>query len=235
MQVAAPPARPASSPHTSAATTQQSFSTARAMRFDRVLVRHRRVTSAGRSLFKGQTRMRAPSRASSRAGSTVARRAGVTRATVYRRFPNKTRLLIATVEAAYGNPPRTPEIRDVEHLRAGWASILANPRQRRLLRRLYGAFEDYPELARAYQGLFGQQRDQARRDVIERARDRGQLRAGTDLDVLLDLLTGAVWQHLTAYPDTCTADDVEQFLRAVLHQAGYRSDGQQQQPAEQGQ
>lgn len=52
MQVAAPPARPASSPHTSAATTQQSFSTARAMRFDRVLVRHRRVTSAGRSLFR---------------------------------------------------------------------------------------------------------------------------------------------------------------------------------------
>jgi AcrR family transcriptional regulator len=34
----------------------------------------------------------------------VARRAGVTRATVYRRFPDRTQLLIATVEAAYGNP-----------------------------------------------------------------------------------------------------------------------------------
>jgi AcrR family transcriptional regulator len=156
----------------------------------------------------------------------VARRAGVTRATVYRRFPDKTQLLIATMEAAYGDPPQTPEIRDVEHLLAGWASVIANPRLRKLLRRLYGAFEDYPELGRAYQGLFGRQRDQARRDVLERARDSGQLPADTDVDVLLDVLTGAVWQHLVTRPETCTAADVEQFLRAVLHQAGYRPDGQ---------
>jgi AcrR family transcriptional regulator len=153
----------------------------------------------------------------------VARRAGVTRATVYRRFPDKTKLLIATIEAAYGNPPRTPEIRDVEHLLTGWASVLADPRQRRLLRRLYGSIEDFPELAEAYQRLFGGQRDQARRDVFERARDKGQLPEDTDPDVLLDLLTGAVWQHLA----TGTADDAERFLRAVLHQAGYRPGGQQ--------
>lgn len=163
----------------------------------------------------------------------VARRAGVTRATVYRRFPDKTRLLIATIEAAYGDPPPTPEIRDVEHMLAGWASVLSNPRQRRLLRRLYGAIEDYPELARAYQRLFGQQRDQARRDVFERARDRGQFPADTDPEVLLDLLTGATWQHLAVHPDTCTAEDAEQFLRAVLHQAGYRPDDHQHQPADQ--
>ncbi|WP_412516459.1 TetR/AcrR family transcriptional regulator [Actinomadura madurae] len=165
----------------------------------------------------------------------VARRAGVTRATVYRRFPDKTRLLIAAVETAYGNPPKTPEIRDVEHLLAGWASVLADPRLRRLLRRLYGAIEDCPELAHAYQRLSGQQRNQARRDMLKRALDCGQLPADTDLDVLLDLLTGAVWQHLAAYSDSCTADDVQRFLRAVLHQVGYRPGGQQQQPAEQSQ
>ncbi|GAA0528384.1 TetR family transcriptional regulator [Saccharopolyspora subtropica] len=160
----------------------------------------------------------------------VARRAGVTRATVYRRFPDKTRLLLATIEAAYGDPPRTPEIRDVEHLLVGWASVLANPRQRRLLRRLYGAIEDYPGLARAYRDLFGRERDQTRRNVLEQARDRGQLPEDADLDVVLDLLTGAVWQHLATRPDTCTPSDVEQFLRAVLHQVGYRP-GAQQHPA----
>lgn len=152
----------------------------------------------------------------------VARRAGVTRATVYRRFPDKTQLLIATIEAAYGDPPPTPEIRDVEHLLVGWASVLGNPRQRRLLRRLYGAIEDFPELARAYQRLFGEQRDQARRTVFEQARDRGQFPADTDPEVLLDLLTGASWQHLAVHPDTGTAEDAERFLRAALHQAGYR-------------
>ena len=162
----------------------------------------------------------------------VARRAGVTRATVYRRFPDKTRLLIATVEATYDAPPRTPEIRDVEHLVAGWAHVLAIPRQRRLLRRLYGAIEDAPELARAYHDLFGRHRDQARRAALERARDRGQLPEYTNVDVLLDMLTGAVWQHLAARPDTSTADEVERFLRAVLHQAGYRPDAHRQQAAQ---
>ena len=165
----------------------------------------------------------------------VARRAGVTRATVYRRFPDKTQLLIATIEAAYGDPPPTPEIRDVEHLLTGWASTLASPRLRRLLRRLYGAVEDFPEIARAYQRTLGQQRDQARRNVFERARDRGQFPADTDPDVLLDLLTGAGWQHLAVHPDNCTVEDAEKFLRAVLHQAGYRPGGYQQQSALQGQ
>jgi hypothetical protein len=44
----------------------------------------------------------------------------------------------------------------------------------------------------------------------------------TDPQLLLDLLTGAVWQHLIARPDTSTPDDVEQYLRTVLHQAGFR-------------
>lgn len=152
----------------------------------------------------------------------VARRAGVTRATVYRRFPDKTRLLIATMEAAYGNPPASPEIRDLEHLVTSWAHALADPRGRRLLRRLYGAIDDLPELAAAYRTRFGEHRDQARRHVLERARDRGQLPAGTDPEVLLDVLTGAVWQHLASRPDTTTATDVERYLRAVLHQAGYQ-------------
>lgn len=156
----------------------------------------------------------------------VARLAGVTRATVYRRFPDKTRLLIATVEAAYGNPPATPEIRDVEHLLTGWAHALADPRQRRLLRRLYGAVDDLPELARTHRSRFGEHRDRARRQVLEQARDRGQLPPDTDPEVLLDLLTGAVWQHLASRPDTSTVAEVERFLRAVLHQAGYRPEGE---------
>ncbi|MEU6407753.1 TetR/AcrR family transcriptional regulator [Microbispora sp. NPDC046933] len=156
----------------------------------------------------------------------VARRAGVTRATVYRRFPDKTKLLVATVEAAYGDPPASPQIHDIEHLLTGWAHALAGPRQRLLLRRLYSAVDDLPELAAAYRTRFGEHRDRARRHVLEEARDRGQLPPDTDPDVLLDLLTGAVWQHLVSRPDTSTAAEVEEFLRAVLHQAGYRPEGE---------
>ncbi|MDA0563296.1 TetR/AcrR family transcriptional regulator [Streptomonospora sp. S1-112] len=152
----------------------------------------------------------------------VARRAGVTRATVYRRFPDKTRLLLAAVESAFGDPPAAPDIRDVEHLLDGWALALAEPRWRRLLRRLYGAIDDFPEVAGAYQARLGAERDRVRRDVLERARQRGELPGHTDPAVVLDLLTGAVWQHLATRPDTTTAAEAREYLRAVLRQAGYR-------------
>ncbi|MFC3518423.1 TetR/AcrR family transcriptional regulator [Streptomonospora nanhaiensis] len=152
----------------------------------------------------------------------VARRAGVTRATVYRRFPDKTRLLLAAVESAFGDPPAEPEIRDVEHLLAGAAYALAQPRWRRLLRRLYGAADDFPEVAGAYRAGFGADRDRVRRGVIERARARGEFPADTDPALVLDLLTGAVWQHLATRPDTTAAGEAEEYLRAVLRQAGYR-------------
>jgi AcrR family transcriptional regulator len=154
----------------------------------------------------------------------VAQRAGVTRATVYRRFPDKVQLLLAAIEGAYGNPPVRPEIRDVDHLVAGWAQVLSQPRQRRLLRRLYSALDDHPELERAYRASLQGPREEARREVLARARERGQLPPDADVDVLLQVLTGAVWHHLAAYPDTTSPDDVERFLVAVLRLAGYRPD-----------
>jgi len=152
----------------------------------------------------------------------VARRAGVTRATVYRRFADTTQLLIAAVEASYGNPSRTPEIRDLDELLSGWAHVLADPDRRRLLRRLYAATDDIPELAQSYRSSYGDTRDDARRAVLENARDHGQLPPDTDVDVLLDVLTGAVWQHLATRPDSTSAAETERYLRAVLHQAGHR-------------
>lgn len=152
----------------------------------------------------------------------IAQRAGVTRATVYRRFPDKVRLLVAAVERAYGNPPAIPVIRDLEHLLDGWAQVLSQPRQRRLLRRLYSSIDDYPALEQAFRDSLQGPRDEARRDVLRRARDQGQLPAGTDVDVLLQILTGAVWHHLVAYPDTTAEPELRRYLAAVLEQAGYR-------------
>lgn len=155
----------------------------------------------------------------------IAKRAGVTRATVYRRFSDKTQLLIAAIESSYGNPPKVPEVRDIEEMILGWSQVLSIPRIRRLLRRLYGSVDDYPELNEAYQKSLGEHRERARITPLERARDRGQLPPDADVDIILQLLTGAVWHHLEAYPDTSTPQDLERFLRAVLQQIGYQPEG----------
>jgi AcrR family transcriptional regulator len=155
----------------------------------------------------------------------VAQRAGVTRATIYRRFPGKTELLSSALLASWGNPPETPEIPDVEQMLTGTAYILSQPRQRRLLRRLYASIDDYPELKQLYSESYLPHWEQARRVALEQGRDRGQFPPDANADVILQVLTGAVWHHLATYPDTTSTQEVRAFLTAVLQQTGYRPAG----------
>ncbi|MFE7122395.1 TetR/AcrR family transcriptional regulator [Streptomyces sp. NPDC057654] len=155
----------------------------------------------------------------------IARRAGVTRATVYRRFPNLTELLVRAIEWEYREadaaPPHWP---DIESMVADWAGHLSRPRARRLMRRLYGSVDDLPELLRAYHGAHGGARSRAVRATLEQARATGRLPADSDPDILQQLLSGAALHHLAARPDTTGADEMKAYFLAVLRQAGHRPD-----------
>ncbi|MEU8546326.1 TetR/AcrR family transcriptional regulator [Streptomyces roseoverticillatus] len=153
----------------------------------------------------------------------VARRAGVTRATVYRRFPTLTDLLVRAIEWEYRDlGPGSPDWPDVDAMITDWAVHLSSPRSRRLARRLYATVDDLPELLRAYHGAHGRHGGRAVHVVLERARMAGRLPPGSDPEVLQQMLSGAALQHLTAHPDTTSADEVKAFFAAVLRQAGYR-------------
>ncbi|GAA4228221.1 AcrR family transcriptional regulator [Streptosporangium album] len=79
----------------------------------------------------------------------VAQRAGVTRATVYRRFADKTALLVQAIESSHtDHEPSALDWPDVERMLTDWTGYLSRPRNRRMLRRLHGAADDYPELIR---------------------------------------------------------------------------------------
>lgn len=158
----------------------------------------------------------------------VAQRAGVTRATIYRRFPDKIQLLIAAIHSGYGLPAELPEFSepvDVEEMLSTWARALSTPdggRGRRLLRRLMTSLHDYPELEAAYTKASIEPRNLAIRAVLERARERGQFPPDTDLDVVRQILTGAIATHLLTKPDDSTARETEEFFLAVLRETRYR-------------
>ncbi|MEV4505843.1 TetR/AcrR family transcriptional regulator [Streptomyces klenkii] len=153
----------------------------------------------------------------------VARRAGVTRATVYRRFPTLTDLLVGAIEWEYRDlGPGSLDWPDVDAMITDWAGHLSSPRSRRLARRLYATVDDLPELLRAYHGAHGHHRGSAVRAALERARAAGQLPPDSDLEVLQQILSGAALQHLATHPDTISTEEVEAYFAAVLHQAGYR-------------
>ena len=156
----------------------------------------------------------------------VAQRANVTRATVYRRFPSKTDLLIHAIESAHHKlAPEPPRWQDMTDMVAGWAQFLSKPILRRMLRRLYGSVDDYPELLQAYWHSHGQHHWSGVRAVLEQARDKGQFARDADLDLIHEILYATVIYDLAAQPDTHNPRDITERLTAVLRQTGYQPDG----------
>jgi len=152
----------------------------------------------------------------------VARRAGVTRATIYRRFPDKIRLLIAAIQRGHETPAVPQRPVDVEQMLASWAEALSKPRLRRLTRHLMTSLHDYPELRETYWNASIKHREQVIRTALEQAHRDGRFPPETDLEIVQKILTGAVLYHLASHPDTCAKQEIDDFLLAVLRQTGYR-------------
>ncbi|MEU6717195.1 helix-turn-helix domain-containing protein [Nonomuraea sp. NPDC046802] len=153
----------------------------------------------------------------------VAKRAGVTRATVYRRFADKTALLVRALEwINHDHDPDFTGWRDIDHMFDDWAAHLAVTRNRRLLRRLYGSVDDYPELMKTYHEVNGGLRATVVREMLVRTREEGLLPAERDLDVVQEMLTAAVINHLGSHPDDEGAPAIKAYFLAIMRQFGYR-------------
>ena len=150
----------------------------------------------------------------------VARRGGLTRATVYRRFATKEELLFSVIEL-----PRTVAALDPERMAVappeetlkGWAALMSTPESVQLLRRIVGASADNFELMRRYWDLFIAPRRAVLYEVI-----RPGFPAGTDLSLVVDLVGGALFYRALTRPEQNTPAELETFLHKVLHQVGYR-------------
>jgi AcrR family transcriptional regulator len=137
----------------------------------------------------------------------VAARAGVGKATLYRRWPGKEDLLIAAF-AALKRP--LPEPRG-ESARADLIAMLeviaddaADPRFAQQYALLHAEGERYPRLVALYRERVVEPRHEAMRSVLRRGIAAGEVRADADLDIAVLALTGAVMargKHDAPQPD----------------------------------
>jgi AcrR family transcriptional regulator len=129
----------------------------------------------------------------------VAARAGVGKATIYRRWPAKEDLVLDAVIRRCQEHVVSPDTGSVrtdllEMLRASLRKFQIDGR----IMRAFAAEQSFhAELARAFQGTFVAERRDAMREILERGVARGELGEDADLDLLVDVGAALMWHRLT--------------------------------------
>lgn len=128
----------------------------------------------------------------------VAARAGVGKATVYRRWSSKEALVRGAVEAFVGGIaiPNSGSVETDLLVLMGEAVEVYRGRPGRLMPGLVSAMARHPDLARVVREGFLRARRAALRKVVRRGIERGELRPDVDVELALDFLGGPLFYRL---------------------------------------
>ncbi|WP_246266480.1 TetR/AcrR family transcriptional regulator [Nonomuraea typhae] len=152
----------------------------------------------------------------------IAKRAGVAKVTVYRRWSSKEELLTQAIERARTLTPEadlwagTSAASVDERLMDSWVRTFGDTRFRAILAQLIGSSVTQPSLLAAYREHYIRPRRKAIHAAFDRARADGLPAADADLDTVIDMVVGAVMYRMLIDPDAATDRD---YLESVLQQA----------------
>ena len=146
----------------------------------------------------------------------VARRSGAGKSTIYRWWPQKFDLFLEVYKDEFRHQEPPPDLGDVqaelECLIAatlkGWANTTGGKAFRFLLAQLH---QDHKCVQDVRNSFMPEQREFFRM-VLQRGRERDQLREGLDLEVATDMLFGFTWHCLLSNK----LDQSDPYLRAVM-------------------
>jgi AcrR family transcriptional regulator len=152
----------------------------------------------------------------------VAARAGVGKATLYRRWPGKEDLLIAAF-ASLKTPLPRPVGDSVREDLIAMVDVMAadaqDPRYARQFALLHGEGEQYPRLVARYKEQVVEPRRELMRSVLRRGVATGELRPDADVEIAMLALTGAVMARgkhdTTPAAPGFAARVVDELLRGV--------------------
>ena len=150
----------------------------------------------------------------------VAAQAGVSTATLYRRWHSKLDLVVDVLQALAEDWP----IPDTGSLAGDCRALLramvrAVPSTGGIMAGLLGEFSRNEELAQALRRNLIVPRRAAMVEVLDRAAARGELRPGVDYDLVFDILAGALYYRTAVMgrrPTQAVADELTDLvLRAI--------------------
>jgi AcrR family transcriptional regulator len=150
----------------------------------------------------------------------IADAAGVARTTLYRRWSLKEELIAEAIATARG----TPERQALKSLRSGGSpeplidalgAMFVQPAYTKLAARLIGSVPSHPELMAVYWKDHLLPRRELVRELL-----RGVVDQARDIDLILDLLSGAIVHHLLVRPGHRTRAEMRTYLMRVLRELG---------------
>ncbi|MFN2503442.1 MAG: TetR/AcrR family transcriptional regulator [Acidimicrobiales bacterium] len=150
----------------------------------------------------------------------IAAEAGVSKASVYRWWPSKEELIVDAVGHMRGELPPPPCSDDpradlIATVRDGIRRFHASEDRGRLFPRLLDASVDNPAVAEAWRRRLIMPRRQAIADILERGIQRGELPAGLDMELAVDLLVAPIIYRLHV-TGAATPEAVAERLVAVV-------------------
>jgi AcrR family transcriptional regulator len=150
---------------------------------------------------------------------SLAERAGVGKATIYRRWSSKEALMLDAWMAAVA----TPEVPDTGTLRGDVLTLfgsfsdsdLAPDMMQRVFPQMIAAARTNPDVADAYR-TFVEERRRPLREVLVRAAARGELPAGLDVELVQDLLVSPLMYRWLVIGSAMAPGELEQSVDLVL-------------------
>ena len=130
----------------------------------------------------------------------VAARAGVGKATVYRRWPSRGALALDAFLAEFKSQlplPRTGSLRgDLRAASRAWVRAVTTTRAGKMLAGLIAEAQRDPSVAEAWRERVFNPLRQQHKQILDAAVLRGELARATDADLVLDLIFGAAYHRL---------------------------------------
>jgi AcrR family transcriptional regulator len=159
----------------------------------------------------------------------VAQRAGVARSTVYRRFPDRIRLVESVLHQACQIPVVEPDTGsvggDLLAIATGLRRVLTTTEFGRALPAVVAAAAGNAEVAEAHRAFVATRR-RVSFDAVRRGVERGEVDPDLDPEVLIDMVVGPVFHRLfmsrRSVTDDWLAELVERSVRACAPPASAR-------------
>lgn len=149
----------------------------------------------------------------------VAARAGVGKATIYRRYPGKLELVVAAcrahVDVGRAAPDTGSTLGDLTEIVDSVISVLTGTALGRAVPVLVAEAARVPELDAQHQAIVQEKRARIRA-VVDRAVDRGDVRADVDPDLFIDACVGPIFYRFLVTRAPLDARFASEHVESVL-------------------